>query len=288
MLMFDLIVSQGRIADKTARTIEGAARTAKVLKARYGATSQSVGEFSPPASDDWTASLPQAQGTLKGLSQAITASIHDSNLPVMLANTCSASLASLPVVAKEYPHAVVLWIDAHGDFNTPETTDSGYLGGMVLAAGCGLWDSGHGSGLNPKQVVLVGARDIDQTERELLRDASVRVISPEDATPSTVLEAINGKQVWIHIDWDVLEPGFVPADYKVTGGMMPKQLIAILEAISPEQLVGFELAEFQAPTDEASIEDALSNILDIVTPLLDKTWNCLKKEFAGVVVDIGG
>lgn len=44
---------------------------------------------------------------------------------------------------------MVLWIDAHVEFNTPDTTDSGYLGGMVLAAVCGLWGSGHSAGRDP-------------------------------------------------------------------------------------------------------------------------------------------
>jgi arginase/N-omega-hydroxy-L-arginine amidinohydrolase len=98
------------------------------------------------------------------LGEAVAASIGSGKLPVMVANTGSASLASLPVVARTFADAVVLWIDAHGDFNTPATTDTGYLGGMVLAAACGLWDSGHGAGLRPEQTIIVGARDIDGDE----------------------------------------------------------------------------------------------------------------------------
>jgi arginase/N-omega-hydroxy-L-arginine amidinohydrolase len=275
--MFDLIVSQGRVADRKARTIEGAARTALALERRYGTKGHSIGKASPPADDDWRVSLPQAGETLVGLSRAIASSIEGGNLPVIVANTCSASLASLPIVARDHPDAVVLWIDAHGDFNTPETTDTGYLGGMVLSAACGLWDSGHGAGLRPEQVILIGARDIDQAEGELLRGAGVRIIPPIEATPETVLSAISGARVWIHVDWDVLEPGFVPADYKIPGGMLPAQLRAIFEAVPPAQLVGIELAEFQAPTDDGSSEAALSIILDTVAPLFEATRASLVK-----------
>jgi arginase/N-omega-hydroxy-L-arginine amidinohydrolase len=267
--MIDLIVSQGRVADRTARTIIGAARTGKALEHRYGIKGHYIGKAAPPANDDWHISLPQARETLVGLGQAITTSIKNDKITVMVSNTCSASLASLPIVAREYPDAVVLWIDAHGDFNTPETTNTGYLGGMVLSATCGLWDSGHGSGLRSEQVILIGARDIDQAERDLLQRADVRIIPPTEATPKNVLSAIHGSRVWIHVDWDALEPGFVPADYKVPNGILPTQLRAIFEAIPQIQILGIELAEFNAPTDDDSSEKAISVILDIVSPVFE-------------------
>jgi len=267
--MIDLILSQGRVADRAARMIEGAALTAQSLERRYGTMARSIGKPEPQANDDWSISLPQARETLIELRKAIKASVKEKRLPVMVANTCSASLASLPIVAQEYPDAVVLWIDAHGDFNTPETTRSGYLGGMVLAAVCGLWDSGHGSGLRSKQVILVGARDIDPDERELLQTAGVRIISPAEATPENVLRAVNGAPVWIHIDWDVLEPGFLPADYSVPNGLLPAQIRALFASIPIAQIRGIELAEFNASTDAASNDKATSIILDIVAPVFD-------------------
>jgi arginase/N-omega-hydroxy-L-arginine amidinohydrolase len=159
--MMDLIVSQGRIADRAAGMIEGAALTAQALEQRYGAKGQLIGRPSGPVDDDWSVSLPAARETLTALAQAVSTSIAANHLTVMAANTCAASLATLPVVAREHPDVVVLWIDAHGDFNTPDTTGSGYLGGMALSGPCGLWDSGHGAGINPQQAILVGARDID-------------------------------------------------------------------------------------------------------------------------------
>ena len=269
--MLDIIVSQGRIGDRTARTIEGAALTAQALERRYGKTAGSVGLIAPPADDDWRDSLLQGRETLVGLGRAIAASIEGGHLPVIVANTCSASLASLPVVARNHPDAVVLWIDAHGDFNTPETTGTGYLGGMVLAAACGFWNSGHGAGLRPEQVILVGARDIDPAEGELLKEAGVQIIPPAEATPDTVVRAINGAQVWIHVDWDALEPGFVPAEYNVPRGMLPSQLREIFEAIPSAQLLGVEVAEFHPPCDDGKNQATLSIILDILAPLLEES-----------------
>lgn len=267
--MIDIIVSQGRVADRAPRLIEGAARLAHALEHRYGLEGRFVGEPAPAADDDWSVSLPQARQTLIGLKEAVTESIRDGRLPLMISNTCSASLATLPVVAREYPDAVVLYIDGHGDFNTPETTDTGYLGGMVLSGVCGLWDSGHGAGLRPEQAILIGARDIDGAESDLLNKAGVRVISAREATAENVLNAVNGSPVWVHIDWDVLEPGYVPADYTVPDGLLPEQIRAMFRSIPPTQLRGVELAEFNAPTDAAASERAVSVIIDMVAPVFE-------------------
>lgn len=279
-LMIDLIVCQGRVADRTARTIVGAARTAKAFEQRYGINGRYIGKPSPPAKDDWRVSLAQANETLTQLGAAIADSIKNKNLTVMTSNTCPASLATLPAVARERPDAVVLWIDAHGDFNIPETTTTGYLGGMVVSAVCGLWDSGHGAGVCPSQVILIGARDIDKPERELLHKAGVRILTPKEATPDAVIKAINGAPVWIHVDWDSLEPGFVPADYSVPDGILPIELKSIFETIPAEQILGIELAEFNAPTNNHSVDNALSIILDIVDPIFKKY--SLKRDYLNV------
>ncbi|MFI7609520.1 arginase family protein [Micromonospora sp. NPDC049366] len=264
--MIDLIVSQGRVADRAARMIEGAARTGRALAERYGLSAQYIGTPAPAVNDDWTQSLPQARQTLNAMAEAVTTSLDRGNLPVLLNNTCSVSLATLPVVARRFPDAVVLYIDAHGDFNTPDTTGTGYLGGMVLSGACGLWDSGHGAGLKPEQAILVGTRDVDPDERKLIDTAGVRVLPPDQTTAENVLAAVGEAPVWVHIDWDVMDPGAVPADYTVADGLLPAQIRAIFDAIPRQRLIGVELAEFNAPADEKQIEQALAVILDMVSP----------------------
>ncbi|MEV6833746.1 arginase family protein [Streptomyces sp. NPDC051133] len=267
--MIELIVSQGRVADREPRMIEGAARIARALQERYGLDARFVGESAPAAQDDWSVSLPQARRTLTGLRDAVAGSIARGSRTVLISNTCSASLGTLPVVAREHPDAVVLYIDGHGDFNTPETTDTGYLGGMVLAGVCGLWDSGHGAGLRPAQAVLVGSRDIDEAEAALIAQHGVRVIPPAETTAATVLEAVGDRPVWVHIDWDVLEPGHVPADYTVPDGLLPEQIRAIFDALPAAQLRGVELAEFNAPLDDELSARAVETILAMVAPVFE-------------------
>ncbi|WP_208720533.1 arginase family protein [Amycolatopsis circi] len=265
--MMEVIVSQGRIGDRGSGMIEGAARTAGALEERYGIETRFVGTPAGPEDDDWTVSLPAAEETLTLLAQAVSASIAAGRRTVLVVNTCSASLATLPAAVRAYPDCVVLWIDAHGDFNTPDTTESGYLGGMALSGACGLWESGHGAGVDPSRVVLVGARDIDPSERELLDKAGVRILAPADGTGQRVAAAVGGARVWVHIDWDVLEPGTVPADYSVPDGLLPNRIREILEAIPAADILGVELAEFAATGDESTDARATESIMDMVAPV---------------------
>lgn len=241
-----IIINQGRVADRTSGALGGALIAGEALGQLLSVSPVVVSSPSPAQVDDWSEALPAAQATLTELRQVLSAALDAGTAPVLATNTCAASLATLPEVAERYPDAVVLWIDAHADFHTPDTTESGYLGGMVLAAGCGLWQSGHGAGLNPHQVALVGARDIDPAEQALLAEAGVRVFSPADSTPEAVAEFVAGRDVWIHVDWDVLTPGYIPAAYKIPEGLRPHQIGAIFAALSSSIVRGVEFAEFEA------------------------------------------
>lgn len=267
-LTYTLIVSRGRIADRTPGAIAGAEITARALGQYFSQEATFAGEPEPPRQDGWAEALEQADDTLRALRDAVSAALHKGEKPLLIANTCSASLASLPAVASACPDALVLWIDAHGDFNTPQTTQSGYLGGMVLAAACGLWESGHGQGLDPRQVIIPGARDIDPAESALLSQAGVRVLPPASVTAETIISIVGNRPVWIHVDWDVLEPGYIPAAYAIADGLLPQTLREIFGALPEDQILGVELAEFEASGDPAPDARALDIILDTVAPLL--------------------
>ena len=87
------------------------------------------------------------------------------------------------------PDAMVLWLDAHGDYNTPGTSGSGYLGGMCLAAATGEWDAGLGDAVPAERVVLAGIRDLDAGERLLLEQSPATVIGA--STVETLVAAKN-------------------------------------------------------------------------------------------------
>lgn len=266
--MTQIIVNQGRVGDRAPRMIAGAQFTGARIAADYRLPSQTVGTPSPARADDWSEALPQAAETLRDLAAALDATFEEGQAPIILSSTCSASLATIPVVHRHYPEVVVLYVDGHGDFNIPDDTETGYLGGMVLSGACGLWDSGYGGTLPTTQAVLVGSRDIDEPEQQLIDAHQLRRLLPKDATPDQLRDAIGDRPVWVHVDWDVLEPGFIPADYVVPDGLTPNQMRELFAAIPADQLVGFELAEFNAPEDDQSVEEGLAILMDIVSPLM--------------------
>ena len=265
---YSLIVSQGRVADRTDGALQGARRVGETLASLLGLEAVVVGTPTPSTVDDWSVALPQAKETLDGLCEAVQHAVAAGTTPLLITNTCAASLGTLSTVAERHPDAVVLWIDAHGDFNTPDTTESGYLGGMVLAAACGLWDSGHGAGLDPRQVIVVGGRDIDPAEADLLADAGVTVLAPSESTPERVVDLVAGRPVWIHVDWDVLEPGYIPAAYRVGGGLLPHQIAGIFAALPIADVRGVELAEFEAGDAEVPERVSVELIVETVQHLL--------------------
>lgn len=264
-----IITSQGRVADRTPGAIPGALAVAKALSERYDFSIRTVGTPTPSVSDVWSEALPQAGSTLKGLAAAVCEELTAGHLPLLATNTCSASLATIPQAASQIDGLTVLWIDAHGDFNTPETTGSGYMGGMALAGICGLWDSGYGGNVAPERVIIFGARDIDPEEMETLDRNNVKVIRPEAANAQSLLAAIGTGPIWVHIDWDVMEPGLIPAAYAIEGGLLALQLRDALAAIPASQIAAIELAEFELPADEQDADRALNLILGITAPLFE-------------------
>lgn len=117
----------------------------------------------------------------------------------------------------------IVWMDAHGDFNTPETSYSGILAGMPLAILAGLagplWREAAGlaSPIATDRLVLAGTRDLDEKEAELLRSTDVRVVPVrevrEGAPFSEVINWLAGRStlLYLHVDLDVLDPRFVPS-----------------------------------------------------------------------------
>ena len=126
---------------------------------------------------------------------------------MLTSSDCSICITTLPAVARLRPEALVLWLDAHPDFNDPETTPSGFLGGMCLAAACGAWDAGFDDGrLDPARVVMCGIRDVDAGERVLVETHGVGLVE----RPSRLAELLAEREVFVHLDLDVLDPRVMP------------------------------------------------------------------------------
>jgi arginase family enzyme len=167
-------------------------------------------------------------------------------------------MTTLPALLRHRPDAWVLWLDAHGDFNSPETTPSGFLGGMCLAAACGVWDSGLGAGLDPARVVMCGVRDVDAGERVLLETRGVGLVE----RPGDLADHLRGLPVFVHLDLDVLDPSVMPATFPAPGGLSDGGLRTLLAEVGEAaELIGVEITAFPAP-------ERAKRVATIVEPLL--------------------
>jgi arginase family enzyme len=183
---------------------------------------------------------------------------------------CAAGLGTLPAVAAAHPEAAIVWFDAHGDCNAPRFTTSGYLGGMVLTGAAGHWETGLGAGLDLARVVLVGARDLDPCERDLIENGTIRLVEAGPGVADRLREALAGRRAYVHLDCDVLDPGLVPTEYEVEGGLSFADLRAACAVIAESGAIGAEIAEFETawrdgrPGDAAPLAAALAPLYQSV------------------------
>jgi arginase len=236
-----------RTSDRVLEAAEGTRELAELLDARI------VGSPGKPLTGAWEDDLRDARGCLLEAGGQVDDALADGRVPVLLASECSVAVATLPAVVRHRPDVRVLWLDAHGDFNTPETTSSGYLGGMCLAGACGLWETGFGAGIDPARVIMHGVRDLEGGERVALDRCGVhRVEDPAQ---------LEGFELFVHVDLDVLDPLTFPASFPAPGGMSPSGLRAFLARTTEVAgLVGAEVTS-AAPGHGELAADAIAPLL---------------------------
>ena len=188
---------------------------------------------------DWPAEIGTAFELAAGIAMAVRDARTAGCFPLVLAGNC---FTSLGVCAGLGAGAGVLWADAHGDFNTPETTIGGFLDGMALATLTGrCWTAmtKRLPGFSPiaeERVWLVGARDLDPLEAEVLRHSRVRRVPSEsvDAALAPHIREELGDTVplYVHLDLDVLDPSVGRANHFATpGGVSTEALAGLLGAL---------------------------------------------------------
>jgi len=237
---------RGRTSDRTA----GAGEGAQLLAERLGGTV--AGEPGEPAVRDWSLDLLDARPPLEAAAAALRGAFAAGALPVLTASDCTICLATLPEVVLHEPDVHVAWIDAHGDFNTPESTPSGFLGGMCLAASCGRWEAeGWPGTLDPSRVHFLGVRDLDPGEEAEVTAAGISAEIPE------------GVPLYVHLDTDVLDPSVMAAQFAVPDGWDERRLRAELaELAADRRIVGVEITALE---DHRAVE----LVADAIRPLLD-------------------
>jgi arginase len=135
---------------------------------------------------------------------------------------------------------VLIWFDAHGDFNTWETTPSGFLGGMPLAmlVGRGEQSMINALKINPlaeNRVILTDARDLDPAEKRLVEEAAVEHLT----NPVALLDfTLPEGPLYIHIDTDIIDPAQAPAmNYPAAGGPTAENLQTVMRHLRRTQRI---------------------------------------------------
>ena len=191
---------------------------------------------------------------------AVATSMQQGHFPLVLGGDHSIAIGSVRGAAK-HKKLGVIWVDAHADFNTPETTPSGNIHGMPLAALCGLgdprlvylWDETTPV-LDPRRVAVIGARDLDFGEKENLHRAGVMVLGMEqidrigmfqamEKALAHVMQDVDG--VYLSFDVDSLDPRHAPGvGTPVSGGLTYREAHLACEMIAETgQLLGMDLVE---------------------------------------------
>lgn len=236
-----------------------------------------------PASE-WQAEIQSSFALMRMLSAAVREARDAGRFPIVLAGNCSTAVGTLAGLGAD--STGVAWFDAHADFNTPETTTSGFLDGTAVAIITGrCWTRLAAtvpdfSPVPDNRVCLIGARDIDPLEKALLIDSSVAVVAPrqlrENLTRSLQVLGEHVDRIYVHLDLDVIDPEVAAANsFAVGGGLTPDDARFALSAIARKfEIAAITLSAFdpEAATDGSAAQAAIDLI-------------CTAAKLAGQAVD---
>jgi arginase len=183
---------------------------------------------------------------------------------VTIGGDCAVELGAIPhALASSQPTTAVVWFDAHGDVNSPESSPSHAFHGMVLRT---LLGDG------PAGVVLAGTRSLDDDEAAYIGASGIRMVTASELQqPQALVDAISqtgASAVYIHVDLDVLDPAEIDGvGYPEPFGLTVQQLVQAITAIRAiYPVVGAGITEFAPSTPESAADD-LPTILRIISAL---------------------
>jgi arginase len=212
--------------------------------------------------------LPQIKAVCERVAELVAQAVERELFPLVLGGDHSLALGTLGGLAKENGPGGVLWIDAHGDLNRPETSPSGNVHGMPLAAALGLAGPEFESrawtlpAVEADRVALVGVRSLDPAEAELLRELDVRVFTMSEVDRLGVepvlresLEHVAGRGfVHLSLDMDALDPEIAPGvGTPVRGGLSYREAHLAMELVAESGLLGsMDVVEVNPVLDRAN------------------------------------
>jgi arginase len=218
--------------------------------------------------------LPAIRATCEGIAGLVGAALDEGRIPIVLGGDHSIALGTLGGLASQRGPGAVLWFDAHGDLNTPETTPSGNVHGMPLAAALGRGGPRFESpswtlpALQPERVAVIGARELDSGERALIRELGLAVHTMSEldrrgieTVVSEALERAAGAQfVHVSLDMDGLDPDVAPGvGTPVRGGLTYREAHLAMELVAESGLLCcLEIVEVNPILDRANATAALA------------------------------
>ncbi|MEE4276619.1 MAG: arginase family protein [Thermoleophilia bacterium] len=222
------------------------------------------------------------------LAEAVRAAAGRGALPVVAGGNCNVALGMTAGLGAG--ETAVVWFDAHGDYNTPATTPSGFLDGMPLAIACGVahpeaWAQARGEAVDPRACVHAGGRDLDPGEVEGFAATGVQIVGVEAlrndgseggeggleaALAAARSAAPRAAHAYAHVDIDVLDPVFVPGvDYPSAGGLTPDELVAAVTTVAASiRVAGLSVTAYDPERDDAE-GTTLTTGLDLIARLVD-------------------
>lgn len=211
----------------------------------------------------------------KTLAEKVEGVVKSGNFPLVLGGDHSIAIGTLAGLASSYDNLGVIWYDAHADMNTSETSPSGNIHGMPLAVCIGLGDERlvnlhlEGAKVNPENIVIIGARDVDPGERVLIKERGIKVFTMheidkngmssvmEDAIAYLQSREVDG--VHLSLDLDGLDPLYTPGvGTPVPGGISYRESHLAMEMLEESGMI--TSAEFVEVNPILDVENKTADV----------------------------
>jgi arginase len=229
---------------------------------------------STESGDERTRFLPQILALCDRVAQLVATARANGQTPLVLGGDHSVALGSLVGMASADGPGGVLWLDAHGDLNTPESSPSGNVHGMVLAAALGLGGSAFARNgwrlpaIEPGRLSLVGVRSLDQGERTLLKELNAKVftmaeidrVGVESCMREAIAHAAGGAFLHVSFDLDVVDPETAPGvGTPVRGGLSYREAHLAMELVAESgEADSFDMVEVNPVLDRENATGKLA------------------------------
>jgi arginase len=229
--------------------------------------------------------LPEIKAACGRVARLVEIALEQGSLPLVLGGDHSIALGTLGGLARASGVGGVLWIDAHSDLNTPESSPSGNVHGMPLAAAIGLTDERFESdawtlpAVEPERVALVGLRSVDARERDRIRELGIKAYTMSDIDRIGIERAIRESLaqiagpgfVHVSLDMDALDPEVAPGvGTPIRGGLSYREAHLALELVAESGVAGsFEVVEVNPILDRENATAQLA--VELVASALGKT-----------------